>query len=31
LPDDAPAFLLSRYREPEYCAALESWGDGGQL
>ena len=31
LPDYAPAFLLSRYQNPEYCALLEGWGDGGQL
>jgi glycine/D-amino acid oxidase-like deaminating enzyme len=31
LPDEAPAFLLSRYEDPGYCAALETWGDGGQL
>jgi glycine/D-amino acid oxidase-like deaminating enzyme len=31
LPDYAPAFLLSRYQDPEYCALLDSWGDGGQL
>jgi glycine/D-amino acid oxidase-like deaminating enzyme len=31
LPDYAPAFLLSRYQDPEYCALLETWGDGGQL
>jgi len=31
LPDYAPAFLLSRYQDAEYCASLEDWGDGGQL
>ena len=31
LPDYAPAFLLSRYDDPEYRALLENWGDGGQL
>jgi len=31
LPDYAPAFLLSRYQNPEYCAMLDNWGDGGQL
>jgi glycine/D-amino acid oxidase-like deaminating enzyme len=31
LPDYAPAFLLSRYQDPKYCALLEKWGDGGQL
>ena len=31
LPDYAPAFLLARYRDPDYCALLENWGDGGQL
>ena len=31
LPEDAPAFLLSRYDDPDYRAALEMWGDGGQL
>ncbi len=31
LPDYAPAFLLSRYQDPDYCALLDSWGDGGQL
>jgi glycine/D-amino acid oxidase-like deaminating enzyme len=31
LPDYAPAFLLSRYQDAEYCALLETWGDGGQL
>lgn len=31
LPDYAPAFLLSRYRDPDYRALLETWGDGGQL
>jgi glycine/D-amino acid oxidase-like deaminating enzyme len=31
LPDYAPAFLLSRYQDPEYCALLDGWGDGGQL
>jgi glycine/D-amino acid oxidase-like deaminating enzyme len=31
LPDYAPAFLLSRYQDAEYRAALDTWGDGGQL
>jgi glycine/D-amino acid oxidase-like deaminating enzyme len=31
LPDYAPAFLLSRYQDPEYCGLLDDWGDGGQL
>lgn len=31
LPDYAPAFLLSRYQDADYCALLERWGDGGQL
>lgn len=31
LPDYAPAFLLSRYQDPKYCAFLDNWGDGGQL
>jgi len=31
LPDYAPAFLLSRYHDAEYCTLLDSWGDGGQL
>jgi glycine/D-amino acid oxidase-like deaminating enzyme len=31
LPDYAPAFALSRYQDADYCALLESWGDGGQL
>jgi glycine/D-amino acid oxidase-like deaminating enzyme len=31
LPDYAPAFLLSRYRDALYCRLLEAWGDGGQL
>jgi glycine/D-amino acid oxidase-like deaminating enzyme len=31
LPDYAPAFLLSRYQDAEYCAMLDNWGDGGQL
>lgn len=31
LPDYAPAFLLSRYQDPDYSALLEKWGDGGQL
>jgi glycine/D-amino acid oxidase-like deaminating enzyme len=31
LPDYAPAFLLSRYQDPAYCALLDAWGDGGQL
>ena len=31
LPPYAGAFLLSRYDDPRYRAALETWGDGGQL
>jgi glycine/D-amino acid oxidase-like deaminating enzyme len=31
LPAYAPAFLLSRYEDPQYQALLETWGDGGQL
>ena len=31
LPEDAPAFLLSRYQDPRYRDALATWGDGGQL
>ncbi len=31
LPDYASDFLLTRYRDPAYCALLENWGDGGQL
>jgi glycine/D-amino acid oxidase-like deaminating enzyme len=31
LPDYAPAFLLSRYQDPQYRVLLEQWGDGGQL
>ena len=31
LPDYAPAFLLSRYLDAEYCRRLADWGDGGQL
>jgi glycine/D-amino acid oxidase-like deaminating enzyme len=31
LPDYAPAFMLSRYEDPAYCALLDRWGDGGQL
>lgn len=31
LPDYAPAFLISRYQDPNYSAMLENWGDGGQL
>lgn len=31
LPAYAPAFLLSRYRDPQYQALLKIWGDGGQL
>jgi glycine/D-amino acid oxidase-like deaminating enzyme len=31
LPDYAPAFLLSRYQDADYCASLDDWGDGGQL
>jgi glycine/D-amino acid oxidase-like deaminating enzyme len=30
-PDYAPAFDLTRYREPEYQKKLESWDDTGQL
>ena len=32
LPADAPAFLLSRYEDPEYCSLLKHWNAGsGQL
>jgi glycine/D-amino acid oxidase-like deaminating enzyme len=31
LPSYAPAFLFTRYADPDYCALLEHWGDGGQL
>jgi glycine/D-amino acid oxidase-like deaminating enzyme len=31
VPDYAPAFLLSRYQDPQYRALLDQWGDGGQL
>ena len=31
LPDYAPAFMLTRYADPDYQALLASWGDGGQL
>jgi glycine/D-amino acid oxidase-like deaminating enzyme len=31
LPEDAGAFLLARYQDPNYRALLENWGDGGQL
>ena len=31
LPEYAPAFMLSRYDQPAYCALLDRWGDGGQL
>jgi glycine/D-amino acid oxidase-like deaminating enzyme len=31
LPDYAPAFLLSRYQDPQYRTLLDTWGDGGQL
>jgi glycine/D-amino acid oxidase-like deaminating enzyme len=31
LPAYAPAFLLSRYQDPQYQALLDTWGDGGQL
>jgi sarcosine oxidase, subunit beta len=31
LPRYAPAFLLSRYDDPAYCALLEKWEDSGQL
>ena len=31
LPDYAPAFLLSRYQDADYCRLLEGWGNGGQL
>lgn len=31
LPAYAPAFLLTRYQDPDYLALLDRWGDGGQL
>ncbi len=31
VPDYAPSFMVSRYRDPSYRALLKSWGDGGQL
>lgn len=31
LPEYAPAFLLSRYENPEYRRRLEAFGDGAQL
>lgn len=31
LPHYAPAFLLSRYDDPEYRTLLENWSDTGQL
>jgi glycine/D-amino acid oxidase-like deaminating enzyme len=31
LPDYAPAFLISRYQNPQYIKLLDQWGDGGQL
>ncbi len=31
LPSYAPAFELSRYKDPAYKALLAAWGDGGQL
>ena len=31
LPHYAPAFLLDRYADPAYVAALETWADSGQL
>jgi glycine/D-amino acid oxidase-like deaminating enzyme len=31
LPRYAPAFMLSRYDNPEYRALLERWGETGQL
>jgi glycine/D-amino acid oxidase-like deaminating enzyme len=31
LPNYAPAFLLSRYQDPEYIKLIDRWGDGGQL
>jgi glycine/D-amino acid oxidase-like deaminating enzyme len=31
LPSYAPAFILERYRDPEYQKLLEKWGDTGQL
>ena len=30
-PTTRRAFLLSRYQDPDYCALLDTWGDGGQL
>ena len=31
LPAYAPAFALTRYQDPAYLAALDNWGDDGQL
>ena len=31
LPSYAPAFLLSRYDDPQYQAMLKRWGASGQL
>lgn len=31
LPDYAPAFMLSRYTDPDYLAMLDNWGEDGQL
>jgi glycine/D-amino acid oxidase-like deaminating enzyme len=31
LPPYAPAFLLSRYEDPDYQKLLSTWGDSGQL
>lgn len=31
LPDYAPAFLLTRYQDPEYQQLLDHWGSSGQL
>jgi glycine/D-amino acid oxidase-like deaminating enzyme len=31
LPTYAPAFMLSRYQDPEYLKLLETWGQSGQL
>ena len=31
LPRYAPAFLPTRYQDPRYRSALDTWGDGGQL
>ena len=31
LPPYAPAFLLERYKDPEYQKLLENWGATGQL